>query len=92
LLADHPSAGLETMADLAERAGVSPPLVMRFAQGLGPDEFTAVQSALREVLVLLTVVLVSDNATQICSSASTSRCRSGSRKQFSAIEGVLSWH
>lgn len=51
LLADYPGAGLGTMADLAQRAEVSPPSVMRFAQGLGYDDgFTAVQSALREEL------------------------------------------
>jgi DNA-binding MurR/RpiR family transcriptional regulator len=50
LLADYPGAGLGTMADLAQRAEVSPPSVMRFAPGLGYDGFTAVQSALREEL------------------------------------------
>jgi DNA-binding MurR/RpiR family transcriptional regulator len=50
LLADYPSAGLGTVADLAERAGLARHRVMRFAQGLGYDGFTAVPSALREEL------------------------------------------
>jgi hypothetical protein len=48
LLADYPSAGLGTVADLAERAGLVRHRVMRCAQGLGYDGFTAVPSALRE--------------------------------------------
>jgi DNA-binding MurR/RpiR family transcriptional regulator len=50
LLADYPSAGLGTVADLAERVGVSAPSVMRFAQGLGFDGFGALQAALRAEL------------------------------------------
>ena len=42
------------------------------------------------LLVLLIVVLVDEDATQILrSSASTSRCRSGLAKLFSAAAGVL---
>lgn len=50
LLADYPSAGLSTIADLAGRAGVSPPTVLRFAQSLGFGGFTEFQRALREEL------------------------------------------
>lgn len=50
LLADYPSAGLSTLADLAERAGVSPPTVLRFAQSLGFGGFTEFQRALRDEL------------------------------------------
>ncbi len=50
LLADYSSAGLGTVADLAERAGLARHRVMRFAQGRGYDGFTAVPSALREEL------------------------------------------
>jgi DNA-binding MurR/RpiR family transcriptional regulator len=50
LLADYPSAGLGTVADLAERVGVSAPSVMRFAQALGFDGFGALQASLRAEL------------------------------------------
>lgn len=50
LLADYPSAGLGTMADLADEPGLARHRVVRFAQGLGYDGFTAVPSALREEL------------------------------------------
>lgn len=50
LLADYPSAGLSTLADLAARAGVSPPTVLRFAQSLGFGGFTEFQRALRDEL------------------------------------------
>ena len=50
LLADYPSAGLSTIADLAARAGVSAPTVMRFTQGLGFGGFSEFQRALREEL------------------------------------------
>ncbi|KHK97326.1 RpiR family transcriptional regulator [Microbacterium mangrovi] len=50
LLDDYPSAGLSTIADLAARAGVSPPTVLRFAQGLGFSGFTEFQRALRDEL------------------------------------------
>jgi DNA-binding MurR/RpiR family transcriptional regulator len=50
LLADYPSAGLNTVADLAERASVSAPTVVRCAQGLGFDGFPALQAALRAEL------------------------------------------
>ena len=48
LLADYPSAGLGTVADLAERAGVGLPSGDAVRPGLGYDGFTAVPSALRE--------------------------------------------
>jgi DNA-binding MurR/RpiR family transcriptional regulator len=50
LLADYPSAGLASAARLAERAGVSPPTVLRFAQSLGYEGFTDLQVALRAEL------------------------------------------
>jgi DNA-binding MurR/RpiR family transcriptional regulator len=50
LLADYPSAGLASAARLAERAEVSAPTVLRFAQSLGFDGFTDLQAALRAEL------------------------------------------
>ena len=50
LLADYPSAGLASAARLAERAEVSPPTVLRFAQTLGYEGFTDLQVALRAEL------------------------------------------
>jgi DNA-binding MurR/RpiR family transcriptional regulator len=50
LLADYPSAGLASAARLAERAEVSAPTVLRFAQSLGYDGFTDLQVALRAEL------------------------------------------
>lgn len=50
LLADYPSAGLASAARLAERAEVSPPTVLRFAQTLGFEGFTDLQVALRAEL------------------------------------------
>jgi DNA-binding MurR/RpiR family transcriptional regulator len=50
LLADYPSAGLNTVADLAERASVSGPTVVRCAQALGFDGFPGLQAALRAEL------------------------------------------
>ena len=50
LLADYPSAGLTSAARLAERAEVSPPTVLRFAQSLGYDGFADLQVALRAEL------------------------------------------
>lgn len=50
LLADYPSAGLSTVADLADRASVSGPSVVRFAQALGFDGFPALQTELRAEL------------------------------------------
>jgi DNA-binding MurR/RpiR family transcriptional regulator len=50
LLADYPSAGLSTVAELAERARVSPPTVVRFAQRVGLPGFAALQTALRDEL------------------------------------------
>lgn len=47
LLADYPSAGLHTVAGLAERAGVSGPSVLRFAKRLGYENFPAMQDRLR---------------------------------------------
>lgn len=52
LLADYPSAGLGTVADLAAAAGVSAPSVLRFAQALGFTGFSALQVALRGELTL----------------------------------------
>lgn len=46
LLANYPTAGLTTVADLAGRAGVSPPTVVRFATRLGFAGFPALQRAL----------------------------------------------
>jgi DNA-binding MurR/RpiR family transcriptional regulator len=53
LLADYPSAGLASAARLAERAQVSPPTVLRFAQSLGFEGFTDLQVALRAELSAL---------------------------------------
>jgi DNA-binding MurR/RpiR family transcriptional regulator len=50
LLADYPSSGLASAARLAERAEVSPPTVLRFAQSLGYEGFTDLQVALRAEL------------------------------------------
>ncbi|MBN3511898.1 MurR/RpiR family transcriptional regulator [Mycolicibacterium septicum] len=50
LLADYPSAGLASAARLAERAEVSPPTVLRFAQSLGYDGFADLQVTLRAEL------------------------------------------
>ncbi len=50
LLADYPSAGLASAARLAQRAEVSPPTVLRFAQSLGYDGFADLQVALRAEL------------------------------------------
>lgn len=46
LLANYPTAGLTTVADLAELAGVSPPTVVRFGTRLGFTGFPALQRAL----------------------------------------------
>lgn len=50
LLSDYPSAGLNTVADLADRASVSGPSVVRFTQALGFPGFPALQAALRTEL------------------------------------------
>ncbi|MFF8375912.1 MurR/RpiR family transcriptional regulator [Streptomyces sp. NPDC015661] len=50
LLANYPSAGFETVAVLAERAGVSAPTVIRFVNRLGYRGFPDFQTALREEL------------------------------------------
>lgn len=46
LLAAYPGAGLTTVAELAEAAGVSPPTVIRFTARLGYDGFPQFQKAL----------------------------------------------
>lgn len=50
LLADYPSASLSTASDLARAAGSSAPSVVRFANRLGLDGFTALQERLRAEL------------------------------------------
>ncbi|WP_031077289.1 MurR/RpiR family transcriptional regulator [Streptomyces sp. NRRL WC-3742] len=50
LLAAYPAAGFETVARLAERAGVSAPTVVRFAQRLGFRGYPEFQQALRDEL------------------------------------------
>ncbi|GAA2936847.1 MurR/RpiR family transcriptional regulator [Streptomyces enissocaesilis] len=50
LLAGYPAAGFETIAVLAERAGVSAPTVIRFVNRLGYRGFPGLQAALREEL------------------------------------------
>ncbi|WP_084958420.1 MurR/RpiR family transcriptional regulator [Thermoactinospora rubra] len=50
LLAAYPAAGLETVAKLAERAGVSAPTVLRFTARLGFGGFPGFQAALRAEL------------------------------------------
>ncbi|TCP55035.1 RpiR family transcriptional regulator [Tamaricihabitans halophyticus] len=50
LLASYPVAGLETVAELAKRALVSAPTVLRFAARIGFESYPAMQEALiREV-------------------------------------------
>ncbi|WP_344292834.1 MurR/RpiR family transcriptional regulator [Agromyces neolithicus] len=50
ILANYPIAGLETVAELAQRANVSPPTVVRFASRLGFSGYPAFQKRLvREV-------------------------------------------
>jgi DNA-binding MurR/RpiR family transcriptional regulator len=48
LLAAYPIAGLETIAELSERAEVSAPSVIRFVKKLGFDSYPDFQRALRE--------------------------------------------
>jgi DNA-binding MurR/RpiR family transcriptional regulator len=48
VLADYPTAGLDTVARLATRAGVSGPTVVRLATRLGFTGFPDLQRALRE--------------------------------------------
>jgi DNA-binding MurR/RpiR family transcriptional regulator len=48
LLAAYPIAGLETIAEFSERAGVSAPSVVRFVKKLGFDSYPGFQRALRE--------------------------------------------
>ena len=50
LLADYPSAGLGTVADLARSASVSAPTVVRFTQSLGFAGFPHMQLQLRTEL------------------------------------------
>ncbi|GAA2779217.1 MurR/RpiR family transcriptional regulator [Streptomyces showdoensis] len=50
LLASYPSAGFETVATIAERAGVSAPTVLRFVSRLGYTGFPDFQAALRKEL------------------------------------------
>lgn len=50
LLSAYPSAGFETVARLADRAGVSGPTVLRFVQRLGYRGFPDFQEALRRDL------------------------------------------
>lgn len=50
LLANYPVAGLETIAQLALRADVSGPTVLRLISKLGYDSYTAFQTALRDEL------------------------------------------
>ncbi|GGL99094.1 MurR/RpiR family transcriptional regulator [Nakamurella endophytica] len=50
LLAGYPIAGLETVAELAGRANVSPPTVVRFVSRLGFSGHPAFQRALRHEL------------------------------------------
>lgn len=50
ILAHYPIAGLETVAELSQRAGVSPPTVVRFVTRLGFSGYPALQKRLvREV-------------------------------------------
>ena len=52
LLANYPVAGLETIAQWAQRADVSGPTVLRLIGKLGFDSYAAFQSALRAELEL----------------------------------------
>ena len=47
LLGDYPTAGLETVARFAARAGTSGPTILRFVGRLGFDNYAEFQSALR---------------------------------------------
>ena len=51
LLAAYPVAGLETVAELARRAQVSGPTVIRFAAKLGYDRYPDFQQALKDELL-----------------------------------------
>lgn len=48
LLADYPLAGLKTLAELAQRAGVSAPSVIRCVKKLGFDSYPEFQTALHD--------------------------------------------
>ncbi len=54
LTADYPSAGLGTVAELAQVSGVSGPTVLRFAVAIGFTGFAALQAALKNELRLRT--------------------------------------
>jgi DNA-binding MurR/RpiR family transcriptional regulator len=51
LLAAYPVAGLETVAELARRAQVSGPTVIRFAAKLGYERYPDFQQALKNELL-----------------------------------------
>lgn len=50
LLADYPSAGLDTVAGFARKAGVSSPSVLRFVQRIGFSRYAEFQNGLRDEL------------------------------------------
>ena len=50
LLASYPVAGLETVADFARRANVSPPTILRFCARLGFASYPEFQKTLRDEL------------------------------------------
>lgn len=50
LLTDYPVAGLQSITQLADEAGVSTPTIVRLARKLGFDGFTELQEALRSEL------------------------------------------
>lgn len=52
LIADYPTAGLGTVASLAQAAGVSAPSVIRFTSALGFESFPSLQKALKDELRL----------------------------------------
>lgn len=50
LIGDYPMIGLETVADYARRAGVSPPTILRFVGRIGFPAYAEFQAALKEEL------------------------------------------
>ena len=52
LIADYPTAGLGTVASLAQAGGVSAPSVIRFVSALGFESFPSLQEALKDELRL----------------------------------------
>ncbi|TQV78129.1 MurR/RpiR family transcriptional regulator [Exilibacterium tricleocarpae] len=63
LLSAYPLAGLETLADLAERAQVSVPSVIRCIKKLGFDGYPEFQKALhREIQIAMSSLLTTDNS------------------------------